>query len=112
MTMEITLENGFMVTIPSHELIRPLTGLGREGDNDGKLITDPNYKQITIYRDSPLGDSVVLGRVFLSQVSALRPTPTLCLKEPTQLLTLSTLGRLVGRLGQSGVQTGQAKTTP
>ncbi|KAL2122259.1 hypothetical protein VTJ04DRAFT_2714 [Mycothermus thermophilus] len=68
MTMEITLENGFTVTIPSHELIRPLTGLGREGNEDGKLITDPNYKQITIYRDSPLGDSVVLGRVFLSQV--------------------------------------------
>ncbi|KAL1838435.1 hypothetical protein VTJ49DRAFT_2658 [Mycothermus thermophilus] len=64
MTMTITLDNGFTVTIPSHELIRPLTGLSRD---DGKLMTDPDYNEIAIFRDDPLENRAVFGRVFLSQ---------------------------------------------
>ncbi|KAL2269663.1 hypothetical protein VTJ83DRAFT_1847 [Remersonia thermophila] len=63
-TLDITLDKGFTVTIPSSELVRPLTALNRA---DGKLVTHPDYNEIAIFRSDPLDDSAVFGRAFLSQ---------------------------------------------
>lgn len=65
MTMDITIEDKFTVTIPSHELVGPLRGLNREG----KFAVAQEYTEIGIFRSDPLEDSAVLGKIFLSQVS-------------------------------------------
>lgn len=77
MSMDITLANGFKVTIPSHELVRPMRGLNNE---TGELMADPDFDEITVYSANPstpgtsdpygipVGNSAVFGKVFLSQV--------------------------------------------
>ena len=66
-TMELTIENKFTVTIPSLELVNPLRGLDREG----KLSVIPEFTEMGIFRQDPIEDSAVLGKIFLSQVCLL-----------------------------------------
>lgn len=65
MSIEITIENKFTVTIPTHEIVNPLRGLNPEG----QFALDPKFTEIGIFRSNPLEDSAVLGKAFLSQVS-------------------------------------------
>ncbi|KAK4249857.1 hypothetical protein C7999DRAFT_29726 [Corynascus novoguineensis] len=63
-TMKVSLENGLTVTIPHHEMVRPLRGL----DNQGVPQVEPDYREVAVYATQAPGDAVVLGKAFLSQV--------------------------------------------
>ncbi|KAJ4291301.1 hypothetical protein N0V88_006305 [Collariella sp. IMI 366227] len=63
-TMRVTIDRSMTVTIPTHELWRPLRGLNSEG----KVDTDSNYNELQIYAPENDADAPVLGKAFLSQV--------------------------------------------
>jgi hypothetical protein len=63
-TLKATLDNGLTVTIPSHELLRPVRGL----DQAGKPQLATEWTEVAIYEDSAPDDAIVLGRAFLSTV--------------------------------------------
>jgi hypothetical protein len=61
-SLKFTFDDGFTVSVPNHELQRPLRGL----DKQGNVALQPNITEVTIYKDSLA--AWVLGKVFLSQV--------------------------------------------
>lgn len=63
-SLEITIDNGLTVTIPSHELVRPLRGL----DANGTQIVDTRFNEVQIYGRPAPEDGPVLGKAFLSQL--------------------------------------------
>lgn len=61
----ITLNNGFEVEIPNHELQHPLRGIAPNGS---RVLGDRNITEVNIYhRPAPL-EAAVLGKVFLTRV--------------------------------------------
>ncbi|KAH8901635.1 hypothetical protein GQ53DRAFT_851595 [Thozetella sp. PMI_491] len=64
MALDITLDNDFRITIPSHELVRPLRGL----DESGVPIVDSNFNEVQIFAQAAPVNAPVLGKAFLSQV--------------------------------------------
>lgn len=63
-SMEITINDGQTVTIPSYELVRPLRGL----DADGRQIVDTRFNEVQIYSQPAPEDGPVFGKAFLSQL--------------------------------------------
>jgi hypothetical protein len=63
--MRITLQGGFVVDIPVHEMQRPLRGL----DRDGQPVLDEDHTELQIYGREASGFAPVLGKAFLSQVT-------------------------------------------
>ncbi len=117
-TMDITLDNGFQVTIPSYELLRPLRGLD---STTGALTVNENYDEIAVYRvdssgtnkdkfGSPVGNSAVFGKVFLSQVSSTRGARKIPERELTCEAVLTALGVPVCELRNSQVLPGVAES--
>ena len=66
-TLRATLENGLQVTVPSHELVRPVRGL----DQKGVPQVYTNFTEIAIYDGPAPEDAIVLGKSFLSSVGSL-----------------------------------------
>jgi len=64
LSLEITMDNGQTVIIPSHELIRPLRGL----DTNGIQIVDTRFNEVQIYSLPAPEDGPVFGKAFLSQL--------------------------------------------
>jgi hypothetical protein len=65
-TMKITLAGGLTVTVPSHELVRPLRGL----DSQGVPVLNSTLSEVAVYGDAAPENSPVLGKSYLSQVRA------------------------------------------
>jgi hypothetical protein len=65
-SMRITLDGGLTVDIPTHELQRYLRGL----DPDGNTVLNTGYTELQVYGEPAPQDASVLGKAFLSQVSA------------------------------------------
>jgi len=63
-SMEITINEGLTVTIPSHELVRPLRGL----DENGMQAIDTRFNEVQVYGEPAPEEAPVLGKAFLSQV--------------------------------------------
>ncbi|KAK4233353.1 hypothetical protein C8A03DRAFT_38945 [Achaetomium macrosporum] len=62
-TMKVSFDNGLTVTIPSHEMVRPLRGI----DKNGVPQAEPGYREVAVYAAQAPEDAVVLGKAFLSQ---------------------------------------------
>jgi hypothetical protein len=65
-TLRFTINNELTVDIPHYELERPLRVL----DTDGNPVLDMNYNELQIYATPAPEDGPVVGKAFLSQVSA------------------------------------------
>ncbi|GAB1314687.1 hypothetical protein MFIFM68171_04897 [Madurella fahalii] len=63
-TLRLTIEDKLTVDIPLYELQRPLRGL----DSNGRVVLEPEYNELQIYRQEAPNDAPVLGKAFLSQV--------------------------------------------
>jgi len=64
-TLRISLLNGPTITIPTHEIIRPLRGL----DQSGAMVLDTGYNEVQIYGNPAPEDGPVMGKALLSQVN-------------------------------------------
>ncbi|KAM7195741.1 hypothetical protein V8F20_007311 [Naviculisporaceae sp. PSN 640] len=64
MSLFITIRNGPVIEIPSHEMKRPLKGLA----GDGSPVVDQNHTEILMFSQPNVGNASSFGRSFLSQV--------------------------------------------
>jgi hypothetical protein len=65
-SLRFTINNQLTVDIPYYELARPLRVL----DTDGKPVLDTVYNELQIYATPAPEDGPLVGKAFLSQVSA------------------------------------------
>jgi len=62
--LDIKLDNGFSINIPSDEFEKPLRGL----DINGAPTVNHSLREIQVFQSPAEGNTIVLGRAFLSQV--------------------------------------------
>jgi hypothetical protein len=63
-SLEFTLDDEFVVTIPNEELVHPLRGI----DSTGAIAVMSNVTEVNIFHQVALLDTAVLGKAFLSKV--------------------------------------------
>ena len=68
LSLDISIQGGLSVSLPSYELIRPIRGLAK----NGSTVTNSSFVEIQVFEDTSPADALVFGKVFLSQVSRLR----------------------------------------
>lgn len=62
--LDINIQGGLSVSLPSYELIRPLRGLA----SNGSIVTNSSFVEIQVFENTSPADALVFGKVFLSQV--------------------------------------------
>lgn len=70
-SLDISLGNGFQISIPTEEIQHPLRGI----NPNGTWETMRNYTELNIFQEAAVRNTMVFGKAFLSRVRTHTRTP-------------------------------------